>query len=188
MNIALKEWAVVIDALATGRQIFLLRKGGIAEGKRGFELAHRKFLLFPTWEHQHREALQPAWRERFNALQPPDASVVELRHFGEAHDIAPAPADLEPFLRANQAHVWTREFFEKRYEYRPDLPLYVVAVRTFELARPVRIENDRRYKGCRSWVDLYEDVLVEDARPILSESAFTQAWQGFRAILEGRTT
>jgi hypothetical protein len=188
MNIALKEWAVVIDALASGRQLFLLRKGGIAEGKRGFELLHRRFLLFPTWEHQHREALQPGWRERFDALEPPDASVVELRYFAQAHDIVRAPDDLEPFLTASADHVWTREFFEKRYEYRPDLPLYVVAVRTFELSEPVRIENDRRYRGCRSWVELYQDVPTDGARELLSENAFMQAWQGFRPVLQSGIT
>ena len=183
MKIALKEWAVVIDALAEGSQVFLVRKGGIAEGKRGFELLHRRFLLFPTWEHQHREALQPSWRERFDALEPPDASVLELRHFAEVHDIAPAPAGPEAFLAMPGQHVWTAEFFEKRYAYRPDLPLYVVAVRTYELAAPVCIPHDRRYQGCRSWVELYQDVPTGGARPILSESALIQAWQGLRVSL-----
>jgi hypothetical protein len=182
MKIALKEWAIVIDALAEGGQIFLVRKGGIAEGKRGFELLHRRFLLFPTWEHQHREALQPRWRERFDALEPPDASVLELRYFAEVHDIAPAPASPAAFLEDHDRHVWTEEFFEKRYAYRPDLPLFVVAVRTFALPSPVRIPNDRRYQGCRSWVELYQDVAIEGARPALSESALIQAWRGFRLV------
>ena len=34
MKIALKEWAVVIEAMAAGHQIFLLRKGGIASRSR----------------------------------------------------------------------------------------------------------------------------------------------------------
>ncbi len=183
MNIALKEWAVVIDALAQGRQAFLLRKGGIAEGKRGFELLHKRFLLFPTWEHQHREALQPAWRERFDAIEPPDASLIELRYFAEAHDIVQAPVHAGAFLRTAGAHIWTEPFFEKRYAYRPDLPLFVVGVRVFELLEPIHIENDRRYQGCRSWVELYQDIEVSGARPVVADSAHMQAWQAFRADL-----
>ena len=183
MNIALKEWAVVIEALGEGCQIFILRKGGIAEGKRGFELLHRRFLLFPTWEHQHREALQPAWRDRFDALEPPDPSVVELRYIAEVHDITPAPSSPEPFLQLPEAHVWTSAFFEKRYEYRPDLPLQVAALRVFELPQPVKIPNDRRYKGCRSWVTLCEDIETAGARPVLCEGAFRQAWQAFDGVL-----
>ncbi|MEZ5364564.1 MAG: DUF1802 family protein [Bryobacterales bacterium] len=186
MNIALKEWAIVIDALAEGRQTFLLRKGGIAEGKRGFELLHRRFLLFPTWEHQHLEALQPAWRERFDALQPPDASTLQLRYLGEVHDIVPAPADLTPFIEHPQTHVWTRELFEKRYDYRPDLPLFLVVVRVFELPHPVRIPFDRRYQGCRSWVSLYEDVATDNARPTLSREEFAAKWSQAREALLGR--
>jgi len=183
MNVALKDWAIAIDALERGRQIFLVRKGGIAEGKRGFELEHRRFLLFPTWEHQHRAALQPEWRERFDALEPPDAARIQLRCFGEVHDIVPASADMDAFLRLSRSHVWEKPFFEKRYTYRPDLPLFVVAVRVHRLPAPVLIPNDRRYKGCRSWVELYQNVSLEGAEPVLSESAFMQAWQGIQQDL-----
>ena len=37
---ALKEWAVVCKALEEGRQILLLRKGGIMEYRQGFEVKH----------------------------------------------------------------------------------------------------------------------------------------------------
>ena len=154
LQVALKEWAVVIEALAQAEQIFVLRKGGIAEGSRGFELRHKRFWLFPAWEHQHREALQPSWQARFDAVEPPDASHIELRYFAEVHDIVRAPTDVEAFLRVSDAHVWTASFFEQRLGYRPDLPLYAVALRVYVLPGAVRIANEGRYKGCVSWVDL----------------------------------
>ena len=40
MQVALKERAAVSEALAEGRQNILLRKSGIAEGKRSLELEH----------------------------------------------------------------------------------------------------------------------------------------------------
>jgi hypothetical protein len=55
---ALKEWAVVCKALEEGRQVLLLRKGGIMEYKQGFEVKHDKFLLFPTFEHQSKESIR----------------------------------------------------------------------------------------------------------------------------------
>jgi hypothetical protein len=42
---ALKEWAVVCRALEEGRQVMLLRKGGILEYRQGFEVRHEKFLI-----------------------------------------------------------------------------------------------------------------------------------------------
>ena len=53
--IGFKEWQVVCDALATGRQSILLRKGGIHEGREGFSFAHDSFFLFPTRFHAQGE-------------------------------------------------------------------------------------------------------------------------------------
>src|SRR5947209_17510160 len=46
---ALKEWASVIDALGIGRQIVLIRKGGLAD--RSFGVEAERFYLFPTNYH-----------------------------------------------------------------------------------------------------------------------------------------
>src|SRR2546421_11105863 len=59
LSIALKEWATVCRALETGRQILLLRKGGILESIGGFELENPQFLLFPTYLHQNLAMLKP---------------------------------------------------------------------------------------------------------------------------------
>src|SRR5688500_2331176 len=68
MNIALKEWSSVIAALDQSHQIFLLRKGGIVEQKRGFEVRHKSFLLYPSFEHQHALSLKAEFR---HLAQPP---------------------------------------------------------------------------------------------------------------------
>ena len=52
MTYALKEWAIVVDALIRGEQIIVLRKGGISEGPGGFKVDQPEFLLFPTLFHQ----------------------------------------------------------------------------------------------------------------------------------------
>ena len=57
-TIALKEWASAIQALAEGKQILLMRKGGIIEETRSFELKERAFYLYPTYEHQRSELLK----------------------------------------------------------------------------------------------------------------------------------
>jgi hypothetical protein len=159
MNVALKEWAVVIEALAQGKQRFLLRKGGIAEGKRGFELKHRRFLFFPTWEHQQQDWIRPEYRDLFLNLRPADPEAVTIRYGAQVEDICPAPADIHELLQSPE-HIWAEPYLRMRYEYRPDLPLYLAPVQVFTLPEPVTISNDRRYKGCRSWVDLNEEIDV----------------------------
>src|SRR5437660_10113016 len=67
LNVALKEWAVVCRALEQGRQILLLRKGGIYESAGEFEIEHRQFLLFPTYLHQNLKMLKPDAQQGFDA-------------------------------------------------------------------------------------------------------------------------
>lgn len=159
MNVALKEWAVVIEALAQGKQSFLLRKGGIAEGKRGFELKHHRFLFFPTWEHQQQDWIRPEYHDLFQSLKPAEADTLVISRGAEVQDVRLAPADISELLAADN-HIWAEPYLRMRYEYRPDLPLYLVQIRVFALPEPVSIPNDRRYKGCRSWVELYQDIPI----------------------------
>ncbi|MEO8428438.1 MAG: DUF1802 family protein, partial [Verrucomicrobiota bacterium] len=70
MRIVFKEWAVVVDALGRGDQIIILRKGGISEGRGGFQVEHPEFVLFPTLFHQQRESVVPSAQARFDQLAP----------------------------------------------------------------------------------------------------------------------
>ena len=51
-SIGFKEWAVVCEALGAGGQSVIIRKGGIVEGREGFQFRHREFFLFPTFFHE----------------------------------------------------------------------------------------------------------------------------------------
>src|SRR4028118_501574 len=66
MPIAFKEWAVTVRALAEGEQLVTLRKGGVQEPDKSFELDHTRFFLYPTFDHQRsdlvRESHQPEMR------------------------------------------------------------------------------------------------------------------------------
>ena len=66
MPIAFKEWAVTVRALAEGEQLLTLRKGLPAQADKPFRLAHERFFLYPTFDHQPgdlvRESHQPELR------------------------------------------------------------------------------------------------------------------------------
>lgn len=184
LQAALKEWAVVCEALASGRQIFLLRKGGIAEGKRGFELKHGAFALFPTWEHQQRDGLRPEFHGLFERLRPADPDRIEIRYAARVAGVMRAPETPRALLRAAEHHVWAEPYIRMRYEYRPDLPLWIVLTRVFRLPGPRLIENDRRYRGCRSWVDLYEEIDTRNSTETLDDSRFAAAREDLGRAME----
>ena len=77
-HIALKEWAVTIEALASGQQILLMRKGGIHEESKDFRIIHREFLLYPTYEHQKADLLKPDHRNKLDEMLKSDIDVDKI--------------------------------------------------------------------------------------------------------------
>jgi hypothetical protein len=171
VNVALKEWAAVVEALGRGTQILLLRKGGIVEARRGFELRHQSFLLFPTFEHQHARFIRP----EFHHLVPESAQI-RIRYLARVTAIFPAP-DMAAMQAVADRYIWNDAYLQQRYEYRPDLPLYAILVRAHRLSEERVIPHRPSYAGCKSWVNLTEEIPVEAATPVLSDDEFETAAQ-----------
>lgn len=147
---ALKEWAVVVWALGQGLQILLLRKGGIAEEEGEFRLAAPEFFLYPTYEHQQADLLQPPFAETFRTLaaQAPSEGDILLRHYAAVTEVIPAPS-LPRMKQWRDSFVWNDAFLEKRYDYRPEAPLRILLLRTYRLPEPLRLPERAQYAGCR---------------------------------------
>src|SRR4051812_32433488 len=88
LQIALKEWASVSRALESGRQMLLLRKGGIYESSGEFEVENREFLVFPTFLHQNLNMLKPTEHAGFAARSDEPAEVA-ISIAGVVTDIIP---------------------------------------------------------------------------------------------------
>jgi hypothetical protein len=170
LGVALKEWAVVCRALETGRQVLLLRKGGIYEAAGEFRLEHRQFLLFPTYLHQDAKMLKPEDRE---GLERRDAEPTQVRlgAAGVVTDIVRLGSRTQ-IDAADDEHVWAPPLIDMRFSYRPDNPLYVLLVRAYRLAAPVTVENTPAYAGCKSWVPLGRSIPVGGAEPVLDDEAY----------------
>lgn len=172
LHVALKEWAVVCDLLLEGRTALLLRKGGIAEpaGAGTFEMTHPRFALFPSWAHQKPRMIVADYRDRVRVLDEP----AEITFTGMAEVVkvwqTPNPGavfdldDLHPYA---DAHV------RMRFDYKPDRPVWLIAVKAMKLAAPATIRNDVDYCGCLSWVPLKPEHAIEDAgaAPVLTDAA-----------------
>jgi len=57
--VAFKEWQLVAQALVRGEQTVIFRKGGISEGKAGFQWLHDRFFLFPSLFHEQANQVKP---------------------------------------------------------------------------------------------------------------------------------
>ena len=151
---AFKEWAVICRALVQGRQQVILRKGGIVEPGGRFELAHREFLLMPTFVHQSAESLVPEARDLLidiDADQPPQSTVV-FRHRARVTD-AIRIESLEELDRFRGQHVWADHVVAERFHRWRD-ELHVLTVEVSALGEPLVVPWRESFGGCKSWVDV----------------------------------
>lgn len=171
MKTAFKEWATVDKALGTGQQTVLLRKGGIAERDGRFAVEHDRFVIYPTYSHQTSEWLKAPFADQCGDDRK-DPSQVTLQHLAEVVEILQAPPSPDSAEAWADFHIYSPALIEKRYRYKPDRPLYLLLVRVHRLATPIDVTETAAYAGCRSWVDLAEDVIIAEANPVLDDAAF----------------
>ena len=186
LDVGLKEWATVCGAVEAGRQILLLRKGGIYESGGEFELEHRRFLFFPTYLHQNPAMLKP---EAQGAFEPRSAEPqqIELSLAAQVTDIIPVKSR-EQMDEIDDAHIWTEPLIDMRFNYKQENPLYLLLVRAYKLAEAMTVENTPAYAGCKSWVPLENAVSTQGARPVLDETSYQTQRQLILARLEGVST
>ncbi len=174
LSVALKEWAVVTELMLEGSLTLLLRKGGIHEsgGPGVFELEYERFLLFPSWLHQKPEMVKPAFRNRVTTYgQEPET--ITFAAWGEAARIWRVPSR-EAFDQLDDLHPWMPAQIDMRFSYRPENPIYLMAVRVHRLPTPKSIANAPAYGGCRSWVPLApaDEVDESNSQPVMDQASF----------------
>jgi hypothetical protein len=178
LDVALREWMAVCTALADGRLVAIVRKGGIHERRGGlFSLQHDRFLLWPGLEHQEAERLLPDLRPT-GPVKAPD----HFSHWAEAACIWRVE-DRQALTALGDALPWPAAELDRRFAYRGEPWLAVVAVRVWRLVNPVPIVDHPSYGGCRSWVPLREAVNAEGSTPVLADAAWASTLRRFNAIL-----
>ena len=188
LTIALKEWAVVQRALLEGRQIFLLRKGGLIEESSQFDLRARSFLIQPTYIHSS-EREGDVSQEFHDWLCDEESKrgsdgMIRFESYCDATECIEIKS---PGTLANLAgqHIWSDEYLSMRINWEPYKPLYAVIVRTYKLAAPVTAQAHPEYFGCKSWIDLREAVSIDDAAPAIEDNGeFEQKIADFMAAIK----
>ena len=170
---ALKEWAIAVEALGTGDLILLVRKGGIHESRRSFNVPCNQALLFPTYEHQQTSALRSPFRAAVTPQAVPTlGDVMSLHYWAEVtHQLpltGPGIVDaLHPF------HIWTDDWLAERLAWQPERPTYALLLQVHRLVIPVDVTYQTRHQGCRSWIELQDEgVELSHSIPVLSNEKY----------------
>ena len=183
-RVALKEWAVLVEAMARGNLIAMIRKGGIREKRAGFDVRHDRFLLYPTFFHEKLNELAERFHPllgRAHADRPPEGTI-------QLHYVATVAAvwlvtDLERLRAIGSEHGLTWGAVESRFRYRDEPRVHVVAVRIARLPTLLTLPEARRYMGCVSWVKLDADVDVTGAQPVIDDATFATRISALEASL-----
>ena len=183
---ALKEWAIVCKAIEDGKQVLLFRKGGIMEYRNGFELKHKVFFLFPTFEHQSIDSIQSEYREELavlkqqqqqkdntQSLNQKENNISNEKNSKVTQDIINISLfveithfieinDISKLEKLEKYHIWNLDYVKMRFNYNPKKPLYLLMLRAYKLNEPIEIQNSPEWSGCKSWIQFdLKDVIIK---------------------------
>lgn len=183
-SVALKEWAVVVQALSEGKQVLLFRKGGLADEDGTFHLRGKDFFLYPTYEHQNPSSIQSRFLKEYASIleDRKERERVGIGFHATVEELAEV-SDLERLLALKDHHIWSDDFVKQRLLWKEGTPMQVLTVRVRRLPSPAVIDVEPAYRGCKSWVDLKLKLPTQGAEPVLSEEAFEAKAGEIRKVL-----
>lgn len=167
---AFKEWASVVEALGQGEQIFVLRKGGIHEGKGGFSVDHQQFWLFPTKFHQQASKVKagtpvPKW------IHNESRSTIPLQYWAQLDEYTQL-TDRECLESLNDDHIWSEQTIEEKFTWGAENAVYLLFLKVFKIPHLIELEDDPRFGGCKSWIEIPAKFLPESSVPVLENKLF----------------
>ncbi|HTE47186.1 MAG TPA: DUF1802 family protein [Gemmatimonadaceae bacterium] len=182
---ALKEWAVLVDAMARGDIIAMVRKGGIREQRAGFSVRHERFVLYPTFFHEKENDLAPRFIRDLadsHARRPADGTI-RIEYVADVIGVWQV-MELDRLRAIESDHGLAWSAVESRFHYKNKPGVQVVAVRVSRLAEPAIVPEIKRYQGCVSWVELDGAVDLTNATPMLDDASLITRLAALRSALE----
>ena len=177
--IAFKEWSLVCDALGSGKQSIILRKGGIAEGRSGFSWKYDDFALMPTHFHSQDQALRGM---AGIVLPEPDLTQHTITLTAKV-DFKVLLTDWDQVQALEPYHNWNEETMQDRFDYKGERSISLAFLRVFRLPEPLNFPDAPSYGGCRSWVTVPDSAVAAAAVPVLDDATHEQRLTEIRRLL-----
>ena len=181
-NFAFKEWSLVCDALGRGDQSLILRKGGIAEGKKGFGFHHDNFFLFPTWFHGQLDKVRASSPL---VLSEENRDEVSIGYFVTL-DWSGFINSRETLHQLEEFHILHPSVIEERFCYnalKEKEGIHAAFVRVYRLEPSFLLSLEKRFGGCRSWIELPLKEENPALISVLSDEEHFSRKQKFLSIL-----
>ncbi len=188
--IAFKEWQVICDALASGKQSIIFRKGGIHEGREGFSFKEENFFLFPTRFHAQGDQVRGEAPPILPEWEP--GETVEITHFATA-EWAETLTTWDQVAALGDYHIWTDECLKARFDWSgkgmAEGSIHVAFLRIHRLDEPISFPYEKGLGGCRSWVELpLEEDLEIALHPVVDDDKHAALESEIRDLLSASST
>ena len=161
--VAFKEWLGVCEALISGRQSLILRKGGVAETDGEFRPDHAAFWLYPTVVHQAEQGLRTPTGARIDSFDPTSRVPIQGLAVVEWTGRVDHPGQLD-LLR--DWHDWTDATIRGRFDYRRP-GLWALVVRVYRRGEPWPLAVTPEHLGCKTWVPLVDSIATDGVEPVI---------------------
>lgn len=177
----LKEWAIAVDALSTGKTIMLLRKGGIREA--GFQVKHPQVWLYPTYEHQKPHLLKPEYAAKVNPVESGwHPETVVIKSCGEITEVLQI-TNREQIIALQPYHIWNDQMISDRLKWQPQRTLVVLLLRVYRLITCQTIPYDPSYGGCKSWIELAQPIAQNHLIPVINDGEYAARVAEIKALV-----
>lgn len=180
---ALKEWAVVDEALAAGEVSLLLRKGGTRERDAEFSADHPEFWIYPAGRRQRAEDVSPHLHPLLDRLPARPSGGVRFRVYCTVERVLRIE-DPDVLDRLRGLHPLSTPAAHQRFRSH-DLPLvHALLVRAHLLPGAVVLPEAPHYDEWPTWVELERALPTAGLVPVLSDETFA----GVAAEVERRVS
>ena len=180
--VGFKEWSLVCSALGAGEQSLILRKGGIHEGKTGFWWRHDQFYLFPT--HFHEQNVEFKWRGAgTGATTEIQTSQHSIQLFAKVEKKIQI-LDWQTVEHLEGLHFWTRETIRNRFDYSDATGISLAFLRIYRSDPVWIIPDEKKFGGCRSWLELPARSESPKLTPVLDDEEHTRRLAEFESKLK----
>ena len=178
---SLKEWATVVKALEKGDQSVILRKGGILEIASGFNIEAKKFLLFPTYEHQEFDSIKPEFHHYLESVKKsgPKEGYNVITSYAEVVEEADVFSE-EKIRNLSKFHIWSDSYTEQRKNWKPEKPIKAIFLKVFKIPE-LQIPLKEEYQGCKSWININEQI--PNGESVLRDEEINSKIKDFKEIV-----
>lgn len=186
-SIALKEWATACLLLKEGRQIVIIRKGGIDKADQDFTSdlsVDSEFLLFPTYEHQNKALIKNQFHHDLsNTIEENDIpGLINLSAFAKiTHKFEVTSTQVLNTI--SKFHIWNQTYTDKRVNWKPTKPAVVALLRVYPLMQPQALPVLSEYGNCKSIVDLGQEVPMGELEPVIQNDEYDSMCEEISGLL-----